>query len=98
MITLEMWNKQVTHITKEEYLDWLKRADIIEAESPTFTSCCGPHEFARLIHVKGMLYELSWGWYPEEDTSPDAKHKYKTTNWWGVKELCMDGGQYGDGV
>jgi hypothetical protein len=85
-------------ISEQEYNEWLKTADRVEDESPTFTSCCGPHEFAIIIHKNGMLYELCWGWYPEEDKTPNPKYKYKTTCWWGIKTLHREFGQEGEGI
>lgn len=97
-MTLKKWLEPATEISKEEYENWLKSADSVEDEHSIFTSCCGPHEFSRNIHVKGMLYELHWGWYPEEDTVPDAKYKYKDTFWWGIKEMWREDGQEGGGI
>ena len=88
----------VTHITKEEYDKWIETSELIGDEIPEFTSWCGPHEFSRDILKDGIYYALHWGWYPEEDTTPNAKYKYKTTYWWGIKSLCSAPCQSGDGI
>lgn len=85
-------------ITKEEYYNWLKNADRVEDEYSEFTSCCGPHTFATPIHKNGMLYTLYYGWYTEEDKTPNSKYKYKDTHWWGIKCLYELSGQKGEGI
>jgi hypothetical protein len=89
---------QMVNISEDEYNHWLMIADEVESDRATFTECCGSHEFDRYIHVRGMLYVLCHGWYPEEDTVPDAKYKYKTVYWWGIKKLWRENNQEGDGI
>jgi len=90
--------ESLKHITKDEYYEWLKSADKIDAEYPAFTSCGGPHEFVTSIHKDGMLYSLCFGWYPEKDTDPNAKYKFKTIYWWGIQKLYKEPGQEGEGI
>lgn len=85
-------------ISEEEYNEWIKTAEWVGNERCVFSSCCGPHDFSMDIRKDGMLYELNWGWYPKEDTSPDAKCKYKDIKWWGIRVLHKDVGQEGEGV
>lgn len=80
---------ELQKITKEEYYNWLKTSDMVGNEYPVFTSCCGIHEFGMELHKNGNLYELFWGWYPE-----DGNTKY----WYGIKELYREGGQEGDRI
>ena len=76
-------------ITKEQYFNWLENSKIIENERPTFTSFCGPHDFSTIISKSGMLYDLGWGWYPEEG---------QTIDWYGVIKLSKENGQFGEGI
>lgn len=93
-----MYPTPVTHITEEEYDKWLETSNLIGNNEPIFTSCCGPHEFAQDIIKDGIYYSLHSGWYPEEDTTLNAKYKYKTTYWWGIKTLGKAAGQDGEGI
>lgn len=85
------------YLTEDEYYEWLKSSTWI-SDGPMFTSCCGPHEFSDIICKDGNLYQLSRGWYPEEDKDPNAKYKYKDVHWWGVKLLKRADGQEGEGI
>lgn len=77
-------------LTKEEYDNWLETADKVEQEHCVFSSMCGPHEFANIIHKNGIAYELCWGW--------DVINNKETNYFYSVKQLFALDGQYGDKI